>query len=222
MLLRHPLRIIAAVVAVLGATVSCTSASPQAKAQSCPDVEVIFARGTGAPPGLGWLGDQFVDLLRSRVDGRSVNGYGVVYPASFDFRASAPVGAADAAARVRDMAVRCPDTQLVLGGNSQGAGVIDLVTLSTPIAGYQPTPIPAEFANRIAAVVVFGNPLRDIRGGGPLNEMSPGFGNRTIDLCALGDPFCSSGLNFPAHMSYGANGMVQTAADFAAERIRQT
>lgn len=192
-----------------------------AAAQPCPDIEVIFARGTGAPPGLGWLGQNFVDSLRGKVDGRSVGAYGVNYPAGFNFSSSVQVGAADALGRVRWMADNCPDTKLVLGGNSQGAGVIDMITVDPrPLGRYVPTPIPPEIADHVAAVAVFGNPLRDMAGGGPLPELSGTFGHKTIDLCALDDPFCSSGLNFPAHMSYVDNGMVEQATDYVAGQLR--
>ena len=68
-------------------------AMPVATAQPCPDIEVIFARGTGAPAGLGWLGDEFVESLRGKVGDRTVGAYAVNYPASFDFDTSAPAGA---------------------------------------------------------------------------------------------------------------------------------
>lgn len=213
------------IVGVLGAAVCIPAgaavATPTASADACPDVEVIFARGTGAPAGLGWLGDAFVERLRAEVDDRSVAAYAVNYPASFDFDTSAPAGAADAAARVQYMADNCPDTKLVLGGNSQGAGVIDLITVDPgPLGRFTPTPMPAHLAGQVAAVAVFGNPLRDIRGGGPLPELSGLYGAKTIDLCGLNDPFCSDGFNFVAHFSYIENGMVDQAVDFVAARVR--
>ena len=198
-----------------------TATMPTASAEPCPDVEVIWARGTGAPAGLGWLGDAFVDSLRAKAPERSVGAYGVNYPASFDFDASAPAGAADAAGRVQYMADTCPDTKLVLGGNSQGAGVIDLITVDPkPLGRFTPTPMPPHLADHVAAVAVFGNPLRDIRGGGPLPELSSAYGPKTIDLCGLDDPFCSTGMNFAAHFSYIKNGMVDQATSFVADRIR--
>ncbi|MGE2729091.1 cutinase family protein [Mycolicibacterium vaccae] len=218
---KRSMRFFAATAAVFAALLPPGLALPSAAAQDCPDIEVIFARGTGAPPGLGWLGQAFVDSLRGKVDGRSVGAYGVNYPAGFNFNSSVHVGAADALARVRWMADNCPDTKLVLGGNSQGAGVIDLITVDPrPLGRYVPTPVPPEIADHVAAVAVFGNPLRDMAGGGPLPELSGTFGPRTIDLCALDDPFCSSGLNFPAHMSYVQNGMVEQATDYVAEQLR--
>ncbi|GJF17008.1 cutinase [Mycolicibacterium cyprinidarum] len=216
------------ILGLLGATVAMPAvilqgaiAMPLAAADPCPDIEVIFARGTGAPPGLGWLGQAFVDSLRAKVGGRSVGAYGVNYPAGFDFDTSAPMGANDAAGRVRWMADNCPGTKLVLGGNSQGAGVIDLITVDPqPLGRFTPTPLPPDVADHVAAVAVFGNPLRDIRGGGPLPQMSSAYGSKSIDLCGLGDPFCSTGFNLAAHFSYVDNGMVEEAANFVAGRLQ--
>ena len=38
-------------------------------ADPCPDVEVIFARGTGEPPGLGKVRQAFVAALTPHLDG---------------------------------------------------------------------------------------------------------------------------------------------------------
>ena len=57
----------------VGAAILTTSAIllsaplPSASAQPCPDVDVVFARGTGEPPGVGGIGQAFVDALRSQV-----------------------------------------------------------------------------------------------------------------------------------------------------------
>lgn len=221
MLAKRILGSLGAAVLALATTLQTSVGLPAATADPCPDIEVIFARGTGAPAGLGWLGDAFVDSLRGKVGGRSVGAYGVNYPASFDFDASAPLGAADAAGRVQWMADNCPDTQLVLGGNSQGAGVIDLITIDPrPIGRFSPTPLAPHLTNHVAAVAVFGNPLRDMPGGGALPQLSGAFGGKSIDLCGVDDPFCSSGFNFPAHFSYIKNGMVDEAATFVAGRLQ--
>jgi cutinase len=193
---------------------------PSAAGAPCPDIEVVFARGTGAPPGIGWLGQAFVDALRPLVGGRSVGVYAVNYPATYDFSNSASAGASDASAHVQYMAANCPSTRMVLGGNSQGAGVIDLITIgATPVPGFTPVPMPPEVADHVAAVAVFGNPSRDVPGLGPLTAISPQYGPLTIDLCAPDDPFCSEGSNFLAHFAYVQNGMVSQAATFAASRL---
>jgi cutinase len=42
---------------------------PSVSAAPCPDVEVVFARGTFEPPGVGDTGQAFVDALRGQVGG---------------------------------------------------------------------------------------------------------------------------------------------------------
>jgi cutinase len=211
--------------AMLGAPNDTASAS----AAPCPDVEVVFARATTEPPGIGGVGQAFVDSLRSLLGARSVGVYAVNYPASDDFAPSASAGAVDASAHVQSMAANCPNTRMVLGGYSQGALVIDLITAyPVPLAGFVPAPMPPEVADHVAAVAAFGNPS-DRYVGMPLTAVSPSYGAKTIDLCAAGDPICSGGgsMSFPshdemfsdAHLSYSKSGMPSQAAAFAAGRL---
>lgn len=187
---------------------------PAATAAACPDIEVVFARGTGEPPGAGRVGDAFVGSLRSQVGGRSVGTYGVNYPASRDFLAAAD-GANDASGHVQYMAGNCPDTRLVLGGYSQGAAVIDVVAaVPIPVLGFT-QPLPPEAADHIAALAVFGNPAARL--GQPLTS-SQQYGARAIDLCTNGDPVCSPGTDFNAHKAY-TPGMTNQAASFVAGRV---
>ncbi|MDT5047703.1 MAG: cutinase [Mycobacterium sp.] len=193
---------------------------PSAAAAPCPDIEVVFARGTGERPGVGYVGQAFVDSLRPNVGGRSVGVYAVNYPAAYDFSNSASAGAGDASAHVQYMAANCPNTRMVLGGMSQGAGVIDLITIgSITVPGFTPAPMAPEVADHVAAVAVFGNPSRNLPGLGPLTTISPLYGAKTIDLCAPDDLFCSEGKSIIAHLSYVQNGMVSQAAAFAASRL---
>jgi len=178
----------------------------------CADVEVVFARGTNEPPGVGSVGHAFVDSLRSKVPGRSVGVYAVNYPATDDFLRSSLAGAGDARAHVQSMVASCPNTRMVLGGYSQGAGVIDMTTEQ----------LPPEAANHVAAVAVFGNPestFARMLGGGRLPTISPLYRLKTIDLCVPDDPICSEGRNPNAHVLYIQSGMTDQAAAFAASRL---
>ncbi|HTQ22056.1 cutinase family protein [Mycobacterium sp.] len=223
---------------VLGAAVVTTWAAllsapiptaPSAFAAPCPDVDVTFARTTNEPPGVGGVGTAFLTALRSQVGGRSVGVYPVNYPASDDFAPSASAGAGDASAHVQSMAANCPNTKLVLGGDSQGAMVIDLITIARgPVAGFIPSSLPADVADHVAAVAVFGNPASRYLGG-PISEISPWYGAKAIDLCAPGDPICSVGgalappspdeLSSPAHHAYLQSGMPGQAAAFVASHL---
>src|ERR1700741_1402635 len=95
---------------------------PVASADPCPDVEVVFARGTFEAPGVGGIGQSFVDAVRSKATGKSVSVYPVNYPASTDFP-TAVQGIRDAANHIEATAASCPNTRIVLGGFSQGAAV---------------------------------------------------------------------------------------------------
>ena len=71
-------RILGVAVAVAVAWVlSALVDTRHAAAGPCPDVEVVFARGTDEPPGVGPTGQAFVDSLRSKAPGRSVGIYAV-------------------------------------------------------------------------------------------------------------------------------------------------
>ncbi len=181
-----------------------------ASADGCPDVEVVFARGTSEPPGLGRVGEGLVNSLRGQTS-RSVGAYAVNYPASYDFGRAAD-GANDASGHIMWMVENCPGTRLVLGGYSQGAAIIDIVA-AAPVPGFGFTaPLPPEAADHVAAIAVFGNPSSKI--GQPLTN-SPVYGFKTIDLCTDGDPICSPGRLFSAHSGY-TPGMTNQAASFVA------
>jgi cutinase len=204
--------IICVVAAVLSAGAVAIAPAGAAPSDGCPDIEVVFARGTDDTPGLGRVGGSFVDALSSRVGGRSVGSYAVLYPASFDFLAAAD-GANDASAHIQYMVANCPDTRLVLGGYSQGAAVIDIIAaVPFPAIGFN-NPLPPDVPGHVAAVAVFGNPSAKL--GAPLT-ISPVWGGRAIDLCNAGDPICSDGRSIAAHSDYPAAGLTSQAAGFVA------
>jgi len=183
-----------------------------ASADDCPDIEVVFARGTNDAPGLGNVGDAFVGALRGKVGGRSVGAYAVNYPASFDFLAAAD-GANDASAHIQYMVDNCPNTRLVLGGYSQGAAVIDVISaVPIPVVGFN-NPLPPNVPDHVAAIAVFGNPSAKL--GLPLT-VSPVWGGKAIDLCNGDDPICQTdGENVAAHRAY-VGGPTNQAANFVA------
>ena len=219
----------------LGAAVLGTSALlgppigvPSASAAACPDVEVVFARGTFEPAGVGLTGQAFVDALHGQVGTKSVDVYPVNYPASLDF-ATAADGVIDASNKVRDIAGSCPNTKIVLGGYSQGAAVIGYITEDTMPAGFAPPagitgPMPASVADHVSAVALFGKPsngfLNSIDRDAPPITVGHLYTAKTIDLCIPDDPICSpTGTDNGAHTAYAENGMAGQAAGFAAHRL---
>lgn len=192
---------------------------PVAAAQSCPPVELIFARGRTEAPGAGVIGNALISALRSKT-GKTVNLYSVQYPADTEV----DIGANDMSSRIQDMAGRCPDTRLVLGGYSLGAAVTDIV-LAAPIAAFGfEKPLPPGMDQHIAAVALFGNGAAWV---GPITNFSPLYRERTIELCHGADPICNPAEpktwegNWPDHAAraYVNAGMVNQAADFIAGRV---
>jgi cutinase len=184
-------------VIVQAATPFSTALIPTASA-ACPGAEVVFARGREEPPGLGAVGDAFLNSLRGKTR-MPVGAYGVNYPANI----SLDTGAGDMGAHVQFMAGSCPNTREVLGGYSLGAEVADLATWGR---------IPPGVDQHVAAVALFGNGTRSV---------APAFAGKTIDQCAQGDPICGKGLNWSSHLqpSYIGSGLVDQAASFVAGRL---
>jgi cutinase len=197
------------------------TALPSASAASCPDVEVIFARGREEPPGPGLVGTAFVNALRSKVP-KNIGFYAVNYRAD----TQVDQGANDMSSHIQYMAANCPDTRLVLGGYSLGAAVTDLVlAVPAPVFGFK-NPLPLGSDSHIAAVALFGNGTRKVLG--PLSDFSPLYGDKTIDLCNGEDPVCSSNIDpntwaddWPSHLAnaYIKSGLVNQAADFVAGKL---
>ena len=209
--------IAASVLAALSAVTSLGAPTATA-APKCNDIEIVFARGTDEPAGLGVVGKALVDALRPMVKDQSIGTYAVKYPASWDFLQVA-AGANDASKRIQSIAATCPDSKIVLGGYSQGAAVMDVVTTS-PVAGLGYTaPLPAAAVPHVAAVAVFGNP--SARFGRPLTILSPDFGARTADLCNTNDPVCSRGDDFDAHVRYPQSGLVKLAAQWITKNVQK-
>jgi cutinase len=205
-------RILCALAVAAGAVPIALTDAP-AGAAPCSNVEIVFARGTTEPPGIGGIGQAFVDSLRSRLGPRSLAVYAVNYPASNDFVPSTAAGANDATAHIQSMAEYCPGTRMVLGGYSQGAAVMDMATNA----------MPAAVADHVVADAVFGAPrstFADSLAAGPSPATRPLYVAKTIELCVPNDPICwESGWDMRAHGAYVQTGMVDQAADFAASRL---
>lgn len=192
-----------------------------AQAAPCPDVELLFARGTSEAPGIGRVGQALNSQLTGALGGRTIGVYAVNYPATYDFMAAAD-GAIDATNHIAGMAERCPGTRFILGGYSQGAAVVDMLMGIPPLGnkvgdvGSAP-PLPAGLADKVAAVAVFGNPSAKF--GIPVSAAMAPFAGKGIDLCNDGDPICSQGRNPFAHTSYEKTDLVGQAAGFVSQLL---
>jgi cutinase len=214
---RWPVVGLAVAVAVSVATIA-SGLAPTAGADGCPDVQLIFARGTAEPPGMGRVGDALFAALQPALGSRSVEAYAVNYAASYNFLTTAD-GANDARDHIAAMAQQCPATRLVLGGFSQGAAAVSMLAGVPPVGqrignfGSAPALDPG-LAGKVAAVAVFGNP--GIRFGTPLSATGL-FAGRAIDLCSPGDPVCTvGGRDRSAHSDYESSPYPGQAAGFVA------
>lgn len=163
--------------------------TPSAEADNCPDVSVTFARGTDEPAGLGRVGDALVSTLRQNT-GKNIDAYGVNYRATL-LQIHGNDGAKDAIKHIKEVADKCPATPQVLGGYSQGASVVDIVT-GTQIGGVGwGDSLPAQYASHVIAVTTFGNPAD--RSGGSIAAQSALFGAKAVDYCNPEDPICHAG-----------------------------
>jgi hypothetical protein len=149
--------------------------------------------------------------------------YPVDYPATTDFP-TAMSGVRDASSHVEATAKNCPNTNMVLGGFSQGAAVMGFVTASAVPDGAPegaPNPMPPDVADHVAAVALFGTPndrfMHAI--GQPDVTVGAMYAAKTIDLCVPDDFVCSQGRDFNAHTQYVDSGMVDQAAAYTATRL---
>lgn len=209
--LRSTVRTFAAAAMLTGTLVAAPTGLPAAVAEPCPDAEVVFARGSGQPVGLGDVGEAFVGSLHEQLAGLNVNVYPVEYPASTDYRNSATLGEGDATAHIQNTVANCPNTKLVLGGYSQGASVIAMSSNA----------LPASVANHVVAVALFGppsSPYSTSLWGGPLPVLAAAYRPKTIDFCLAGDIYCEDSGSVVPHLMYVQDGKAVEAATFVAGR----
>ena len=210
---------------LIAACALLTAPAPPAFAQPCPDVEVVFARGTGEPPGVGPTGQAFVDALRPQLGEKSFEVYPVNYPAT-DQWSTGVDGIRDAGAHVVSMAGSCPEAKMVLGGFSQGAAVMGFVTSAAVPDGVDPATVPKplqpDVADHVAAVVLFGLPNSRAMNflGEPPVVIGQLYQAKTLTICAPEDFVCSDGLDFAAHNPTTYMGsLTDQGAAFAANHL---
>ena len=208
---------LAALSLIGGAAGVATVSAPAASAATCSDIDVVAARGTFEPGTLGAIvGDPVYSALQKKLTGKNLTSYKVNYPADLS-PTSAAQGNADLVNHVNSQAAACPNQRFVLVGYSQGANVVDNsigissdgAVVGSPIVAT----IPAALEPRIAAVLLFGNPIRALG-----KSVTGTYQSRTIDFCAKGDPICENGgTDVLAHLGYTSD--ADAAAAFAATKV---
>ncbi|WP_369030097.1 cutinase family protein [Streptomyces adonidis] len=198
-------------------TVPAPAASAAVTAAACTDIDVVAARGTFEPGTLGAIvGDPVYSALQRKLTGKSLSSYKVDYPADLSLT-SAAQGNSDLVDHVRSQAASCPSQRFILVGYSQGANVVDnsvgISSAGAVVGSPVVATIPAALEPRVAALLLFGNPIRALG-----KSVTGTYQSRTIDFCAEGDPICENGGDdVLAHLGYTAN--AGAAADFAATKV---
>jgi len=174
---------------------------PQASADPCPEIEVVFGRGQGEAPGLGAIGDAFVKAIQMK-SGRPIASYAINYPAA---NLDIAPGVADMSSHIETTAANCPNTRFILGGYSLGAAVTFRVLNNGLSPGID---------QRVIGVATFGNASRALK---LPTTVPPPYVSKTLDQCNPGDPACSGQPFWPAHLAafYIMGGPVNKAADAA-------
>ncbi|RDL38762.1 putative acetyl xylan esterase (Axe1) [Venustampulla echinocandica] len=207
--------------------------------QSCPKVHVFGARETTAPAGYGTAG-VVVNLVTQAYQGATAEA--INYPAcggqsscgGASYANSALAGTAAVASAVNSFNSRCPTTQLVLVGYSQGGQIMDNAFCGGGDSniGLSNTAVPIQAAaiEMIKAAIFMGDP-RHIPGL-PYNVgtcQASGFAPRPSGFtcpsaskiqsyCDSPDPYCCNGNDANAHQQYG-NKYGQQALAFIKSKI---
>ncbi|WP_405966788.1 cutinase family protein [Streptomyces sp. NBC_00015] len=211
------IRLCLAALSLVGGAGTATLTAPTASAATCSDIDVVAARGTFEPGTLGLIvGDPVFSALQRKLTGKTLSSYAVNYPADLSLT-SAAQGNADLVNHVKAQATACPNQRYILVGYSQGANVVDNSIGISSAGAVVGSPIvatlPAAVEPRVAAVLLFGNPIRALG-----KSVTGTYQSRTIDFCATGDPVCENGGDdVLAHLGYTAD--AAAAADFAAGKV---
>ncbi|MCX4815310.1 cutinase family protein [Streptomyces sp. NBC_01239] len=211
------IRLCLAALSLVGGAGLATLSAPAASAATCSDLDVVAARGTFEPGTLGLIvGDPVFSALQKKITGKTLSSYAVNYPADLSLT-SAATGNADVVNHVNAQAAACPSQRFILVGYSQGANVVDnsigISSAGAVVGSPIVATIPAALAPRVAAVLLFGNPIRALG-----KSVTGTYQSRTIDFCANGDPICQNGgTDVLAHLGYTSD--ADAAATFAAGKV---
>jgi cutinase len=214
---------------------SSSTSSTSSASSNCPELAVIFARGTAEPGNMGFLaGPPFATALENYINSTSSTTKlsssssappppAATNPAppkmaiqGLDYAATAssalllggsPSGALALARLANTTHAACPSTRLVLSGYSQGAAVVRSALADHLQGGGSAATLAA-----VSSVVLFGDP----RNGTAVPGIDPA---RLFVACHAGDVICEGGtLVLPQHLNY--SGDAPAAAMHVMQRSR--
>ncbi|MFE9574970.1 cutinase family protein [Nocardia sp. NPDC006044] len=201
----------------------CTIGAGTAMAAGCADIQVVSARGTNEPGGAGSqeklgtvVGNPVYSAIAGALEART-DAYRVAYPADLNQPASVQAGNRDLVAHVVAQAAACPGQRFVLLGYSQGANVVDnsigISSAGAKVGGPIVATLPAQLTPRVAAVLLFGNPIRGLG-----RSVTGVYAERTYDVCNDNDPVCDpNGSDWNVHLRYARH--AAAAAKFVESRL---
>ncbi|KAF2757612.1 acetylxylan esterase precursor [Pseudovirgaria hyperparasitica] len=190
------------------------NANPVEPRQSCPKVHVFGARETTASAGYGTAGGLVNQVLAS-YSGSTAEA--IVYPAcggqascgGVSYDSSQSQGTTAVVKAVNDFNAKCPSTQLVLVGYSQGGQIMD-----NAICGGGSAQLSGNALNAVKAAIFMGDP-RYVHG---LSYnvgtcAAQGFAARPVGFtcvsaaklksyCDAPDPYCCTGNDAATHQGY--------------------
>ncbi|GAA3771814.1 cutinase family protein [Plantactinospora mayteni] len=209
---RLPAFVVAGAATIAGLAVASPTYAAQAPANTCPQVEIIGARGSLQAPGLGLNLTPLAQQITQQLP-QTVRATALAYPATlFNYTGSVRQGVAEVQRVMTATAAKCADTRFVLAGYSQGAQVMGDALVGGGFAGS--SPLTADLASRISSVLLFGDPTftagesfnvtnRPASGILPrrAGQLSA-FADRIQSYCNANDQFCQSGTSLAAHLDY--------------------
>ncbi|KAL2161090.1 hypothetical protein VTH06DRAFT_8803 [Thermothelomyces fergusii] len=212
--------------------------------RQCPPIHVFGARETTAPPGYGSAGT-VVNLILSAFPGATSEA--INYPAcggqgscgGIQYGDSVRQGTNAVASAVNSLNQRCPNTQIVLVGYSQGGQIIDNAVCGGPDTGAGITssapPISSSALSQIKAVIEMGSP-RYVAGlsynvgtcsaqgfaARPYGYVcGSNSANKMQSYCDSTDPYCCTGNDANSHQQYGYK-YGQQALAFVSARLNNS
>ncbi|KAH9987837.1 carbohydrate esterase family 5 protein [Xylariaceae sp. FL0662B] len=186
--------------------------------QNCPNVHIIAARETTAPPGLG-SASTVVNLVQEANEGATSEA--IIYPAAGGkvYGASVAVGVAAVANQTNAFNRMCPESKIVMVGYSQGAQIIDDAFCGGPDGLSVKTTAPSVssgVSDMVAAIILMGDPrhvdglpfnVGNATAGGfaarPAGFQCTQFEDIIQAYCDAEDPFCAKGQSAATHQGYG-------------------
>ncbi|KAG8841610.1 hypothetical protein FRC20_004930 [Serendipita sp. 405] len=168
--------------------------------QSCSALKLVHAAGT-TEVGLGTVGTPLAAALASAVPGTTSQA--IIYDTSAEYVTTVAAGAAITASYLSTQSAACPNQKFILSGYSKGALVVHGTTLSSAIKA------------KVLAILVFGDPARNINSPWPINsasvDLTPRDGSSSsqnvASFCNTGDVFCwPLGTSLAAHLAYPTDG----------------